>query len=107
MVIALKTLETILPAMIAGAVLLVAGPAFSENLRFRCTNAASGTSWPIAVDVDHRRVDNLPAEIDTHSISWHDAENRVYDLDRTTGMLRMHNASSTGGYFLYYTCRPE
>jgi hypothetical protein len=96
-----------LPAMIAVAILLVAGPAAAENLKFRCANTTSGASWALAVDVDRHRVDNAPAEIDAGSITWRDAENRTYELDRATGALRMRNASSTGGYYLYYTCRPE
>jgi hypothetical protein len=106
-VISLKTLKSILSAAIGGALLVVAGHAAAENLKFRCTNDASGSSWDVAIDLGHRRVDNLPAEIDGGSISWRDPENRTYELNRTTGALRMRNASSTGGYFLYYTCRPE
>lgn len=107
MVIPLKTLESILP-IVAGALFLIsAGTADAENLRFRCTNVVGGSTWNIAVDLDHRRVDNLAAEIDGGSISWRDPENRIYELNRSTGALRMRNASSTGGYFLYYTCRPE
>jgi len=98
-------LKTLKPAL-AVAVLLVAGNASAENLKFRCTNTASGASWDVAVDLDNRRVDNLPAEIDAHSISWRDAESRIYELDRATGAMRMRNASSTGGYYLYFTCRP-
>ncbi len=103
MVVSLKTLGFVLPV----TVVLTMGTAAADTLNLRCTNAASGSSWDIAVDPDHGRVDNIAAEINGASITWRDPENRVYELNRGTGALRMRNASSTGGYFLYYTCRPE
>jgi hypothetical protein len=102
----LKTFKSILPAAIGGLVLVIAGAAEAENLKFHCSNVASGASWDIAVDLDNRRVENLPATIDARTINWSDAENRTYELDRATGAMRMRNASSTGGYYLYYTCKP-
>jgi len=101
--IPLKTLGFVLPAGVA----LTIGTAAADTLRLRCTNDASGSPWDIVVDLDHRRVDNLAAEVNGGSISWRDPENRTYELDRGTGALRMRNASSTGGYYLYYTCRPQ
>ena len=68
---------------------------------------ASGASWPIVVDLDRGRVDSLPATITDKWISWHDPKQGFFDLERATGKLQFRNASSTGGYFLYYTCRPE
>jgi hypothetical protein len=95
---------------IAGAALLVAtagdGPAAAAGiLHLRCTNPFSGTSWPIIVDLDHDRVDSLAATITLEWISWHDPERGYFDLERATGRLQLRNASSTGGYFLHYTCR--
>lgn len=78
-----------------------------RTLHLRCTNAASGTSWPIVVDFDRATVDSMPATINDSSISWHDPKQGFFDLDRATGNLQLRNASSTGGYFLYYTCRRE
>jgi hypothetical protein len=106
-VIPLKTLELVFPIAIGAVFLLTTGTASADTLKLRCTNPASGTSWDIVVDPDHGRVDNLSAQINSGSISWRDPENRTYELDRATGALRMRNASSTGGYYLYYTCRPE
>jgi hypothetical protein len=83
------------------------GPAAGALLRLRCTNPASGANWPIIVDLDRGQVDSLPATITDQSISWHDPKQGFFDLDRATGKLEMRNASSTGGYFLHYTCRPE
>jgi hypothetical protein len=92
----------------AAAVLLAASagrPAVAPGiLRLRCTNPVSGTSWPIVVDLDHGRVDALAATITLKWISWRDPERGFFDLERATGKLRLRNASSTGGYFLYYTC---
>jgi hypothetical protein len=98
-------------AIAAGALLLASAgdrPAAAAGiLRLRCTNPASGASWPIVVDFDHGRVDSLSATISEKSISWHDPKQGFFDLERTTGKLQFRNASSTGGYFLYYTCRQE
>jgi hypothetical protein len=77
------------------------------SLHLRCTNPASGTSWPIVVDLDHGRVDSLAATITDKRITWHDPKRGYFDFDRATGQLQFRNASSTGGYFLHYTCRPE
>jgi hypothetical protein len=97
---------------IAAATLLVAstggGPAAAAGmLQLRCTNPVSGTSWPIVVDLDHGSVDALAATITLEWISWRDPERGFFDLERATGKLQLRNASSTGGYFLHYTCRSE
>jgi hypothetical protein len=97
---------------IAAAALLVAtaggGPAAAAGiLRLRCTNPFSGTSWPIVVDLDRGQVDSLAATITLKWVSWHDPERGFFDLERATGKLQLRNASSTGGYFLHYTCRSE
>jgi hypothetical protein len=94
----------------AGAILLAStgdGRAAAGILHLRCTNAASGASWPIVVDLDRGRVDSLSATITDKWISWHDPKQGIFDLERATGKLQFRNASSTGGYFLYYACRPE
>jgi hypothetical protein len=95
----------------AGALVLAAvgsGAAMAAGiLRLRCTNPASGTSWQIVVDLDRARVDSFPATITPEWISWHDPTRGFFDLERATGKLQLRNASSTGGYFLHYTCRSE
>jgi hypothetical protein len=94
----------------AALLLALAGGAQSAEpgtLHLRCTNPASGASWTIVVDLDHGRVDRLPATVSGQSISWHDPARGFYDLDRATGALQLRNASATGGYFLYYQCRTE
>jgi hypothetical protein len=84
------------------------GPSImADTLRLRCTNPASGTSWPIVVDLDHGRVDSLAATITLEWISWHDPGRGFFDLERATGRLQLRNASSTGGYFLHYMCRSD
>jgi len=75
------------------------------SLELRCTNPASGTNWSIVVDLDRGRVGSLPATITDKWVSWHDPTRGFFDLERATGKLRLRNASSTGGYFLYYVCR--
>ncbi len=76
-------------------------------LHLRCANDASGASWPLVVDLDRRRVDSQAATITDRWIRWQDAKQGYWDLERATGKLQFRNASSTGGYFLYYTCRRE
>jgi|SRR5271155_1438632 len=98
--------------VIAGGVLLLAsagdGRAAAEGvLHLRCANRSSGASWPLVVDLGRGRVDALPATISDEWISWHDPKQGFFDLERATGKLQLRNASATGGYFLYYTCRPE
>ncbi|MGA8761217.1 MAG: hypothetical protein WB611_33755 [Stellaceae bacterium] len=103
--------QMLLSVITAGIVLLGAAgevrTAELHTLHLRCTNPASGTSWPIVVDLDHGTVDSLAATINRSWISWHDPKQGFFDFDRATGKLQLRNASSTGGYFLYYTCRPE
>jgi hypothetical protein len=79
----------------------------SGALHLRCTNDSSGASWQIVIDLDHSRVDSQPATVTDRSISWADPKQGHYDLDRATGKLEFTNASSTGGYYLHYTCKPE
>jgi hypothetical protein len=101
-------------AAVAGAaaaiVLAGAGAASSAAaamLHLRCTNAASGTSWTLAIDIDRARVNSLPATITDKWISWRNPQAGFFDLERSSGKLQMRNASSTGGYFLHYQCRPD
>jgi hypothetical protein len=76
-------------------------------LRLHCTNPASGVSWTVAIDLDHGLVDSIPATITDKWISWPDPKQGIFELERATGKLQFRNASSTGGYFLHYTCRSE
>jgi hypothetical protein len=90
--------------------LLAAGSgvaADSGSLHLRCTNPVSGTTWPVVVDLDHRLVDSLPATISDKWVSWHDPKQGFFDFERATGKLEFRNASSTGGYFLHFECRPN
>jgi hypothetical protein len=73
-------------------------------LQIRCTNPASGATWPIAIDLGRNLVDSRPATITDKWISWDDPKQGVFELERATGKLRFRNASSTGGYFVFYTC---
>ncbi|MBV8119999.1 MAG: hypothetical protein JO081_08700 [Alphaproteobacteria bacterium] len=76
-------------------------------VHLRCTNPASGASWPIVIDLDRSRVNSSAATITDRWISWHDPNQGFFDLERATGKLQLRNASSTGGYFLHYQCDPE
>jgi hypothetical protein len=76
-------------------------------LHLRCTNPVGGANWPVAIDLDHSLVDSFPATITAKWISWSDRTGGVYELERATGKLQLRAASTTGGYFLHYTCQPE
>ena len=76
-------------------------------MRLTCVNQASGSPWPIVVDLDRSLVDSQPAKITDTRITWPDPKQGSYELDRATGKLKFSNASSTGGYYLYYTCRQD
>lgn len=93
-------------ALLIGAV--AGGSAEAARLlHLRCINTASEASWPIVIDLDRGLVGSVPATITDKRISWRDPQQGFFDLDRATGKLEFRNASSTGGYFLHYTCRPE
>jgi hypothetical protein len=76
-------------------------------LHLRCTNPVGGANWAVVVDLGRGLVDSRPATITDSSIKWRDPAGGVYELDRSSLKLQLRGASSTGGYFLHYTCRPE
>lgn len=81
-------------------------PRPSATLAMTCTNTYSGATWQISIDLRHGTVDSNPARISDAEISWHDAKNGGnYRLNRSTGNLTAIVASSTGGYFLYHSCK--
>ena len=96
-------------AALLGSLAWVGGGSAAETgaLHLRCTNVASGSNWPIVVDLDRKRVDATPATITDRQISWSDEKLGVYELERASGKLLFRGPSSTGGYFLYYTCKSE
>ena len=93
-------------------VLSVSGPplpchlfARAAEITFQCVNPASGTMWNLKIDDERQTVDSLPAQITTARIMWRDSlRGGFYELDRKSGLLTFRNASSTGGYILYYQC---
>ena len=70
-----------------------------------CTNKTSGASWQINIDYDHSTVDSIPASISEAAISWHTGDGQNFKLDRKSGDLTVTLASSTGGSFLYDSCK--
>jgi len=80
-------------------------PAHAAEITYRCINPASGTIWNLKIDDERQTADSLPAEISATQTIWHDiVRGGSYELDRKTGPLTFRNASSTGGYMLYYRC---
>lgn len=88
--------------------LRVAGGYAAETglLHLRCTNP-SGANWSIDVDLEHGVVNSRPARITDSWISWRDPKAGIFEFERATGKLQLRAASSTGGFFLHYTCQPE
>jgi hypothetical protein len=76
-------------------------------LHLRCTNPVGGASWAVAIDLEHNLVDSHPATINAGWIKWKDGKGGTYELERGTGKLQLRAASTTGGYFLHYTCQAE
>ena len=79
----------------------------SGLLHLRCVNMVGGANWSVVVDLDKGEVDSRPATISQSSIKWRDDKGGLYELERATGKLQLRGASTTGGYFLHYECRPE
>lgn len=92
--------------LFAAALILGApGSARAAELKLRCANQSSGTTWDVTVDLDRRLADSYPAAITERWISWHDTQQGTYvDFDRASGQLTVRGASSTGGYILRHRC---
>ena len=97
-----------LTAIVACGLLLrtAAFSAHAADLSFRCANSASHATWDLKVDPANGTVDGSPAKFGTASIAWRDtARGGNYALDRSSGELTYTNASSMGGYMLFYHCQ--
>ena len=96
---------TALALGISGLPSMGALPAQAAETTFQCINPASGTTWNLKIDDERQTADALSAEITTTRAMWHDTvRGGFYEFDRKTGLLTFRNASSTGGYMLYYRC---
>jgi hypothetical protein len=107
-----RTLARLLAIGLAGFAAAVTAPASAEALHGKtavtCTNPYSGATWQIAIDYDSNTVDANPASVSEAEISWRDLKDGSnYTLDRKSGKLTVIVASSTGGYFLYDSCKLE
>ena len=80
-------------------------PAHAAEITFRCRNPASGATWNLKIDDERQTADSVSAEITRTRVMWHDVHGGSYELDRGSGLLTFRNASSTGGYLLYYRCQ--
>ena len=95
----------ILSCVIVVGALTVSGSA-QAAITLQCVNSSGGTTWNLEVDYDRRIADSFPAVVTANEITWRDtSRGGYYSLDRTSGALIFRNASSTGGYFLYHTCK--
>jgi hypothetical protein len=108
---ALTKLTAIRPLAVCASALalMFAWPAISHAQHgaksVTCTNKISGASWQISIDYDHSTVDSIPASISDAVISWHTGDGQNFKLDRKSGDLTVTLASSTGGSFLYDSCK--
>jgi hypothetical protein len=94
-----------LSLVVTGLALTGLKPAHAAETTLRCLNLASGAAWNLKIDDERQTADLLPAEITSTRVRWHDIRHGgSYELDRTSGLLTFRNASSTGGYILYYRC---
>lgn len=96
-----------LGALVAVVPVTAGKAAEAGMLRLKCVNPSGGATWTVVVDLDHSLVDSLPAKISENWISWRNAGGGIYEFERATGKLQLRAASTTGGYFLHYTCQPE
>ncbi len=108
--LARKRFATIIaPALSLGVIglpLTGGQPAHAAEINFRCANMASGAAWNLKIDDERQTADSLSAEITPTRVLWHDSvRGGFYELDRSSGLLTFRNASSTGGYMLYYRCQ--
>jgi hypothetical protein len=59
----------------------------------------------LKIDLAKSTADGFPAAITSANITWRDAvHGGNYEFDRATGELTFSNASSMGGYMLFYRC---
>lgn len=100
----LRRLRLGLATLALSAVAPASGEAAAAT--FHCVNPNGGAAWDLTVDEARQRVDLYEAQITAATIAWHDAKDGGnYSLDRMTGALTGTWASSTGGYFMHYTCK--
>jgi hypothetical protein len=94
-----------LPLAVTGLALTGLKPAHAAETTLRCLNLASGAAWNLKIDDERKTADSVAADITATRVTWHDIRRGgFYELDRTSGLLTFRNASSTGGYILYYRC---
>jgi hypothetical protein len=90
---------------VTGLALAGRAPAHAGETTLRCLTMASGAAWNLKIDDERQTADSLAADITATRVTWHDIRRGgFYELDRTSGLLTFRNASSTGGYILYYRC---
>jgi hypothetical protein len=93
-------------SVVAASAAAVAADTLPGETTITCSNLASGATWQVRIDYDHRTADSNPASISDAQISWHDpTDGGNYTLDRASGELTVIVASSTGGYFLHHRCK--
>jgi hypothetical protein len=96
---------TALTLSISGLPFVGGRPARAAEITFQCINPVSGTTWNLKIDDERRTANALPAKFTTTRTMWRDiVRGGSYELDRKSGLLTFHNASSTGGYTIYYRC---
>jgi hypothetical protein len=104
----LNRLEVVLCLAFAASLMPAVDGRAAETgiLHLSCTNSANGARFPVVVDLDHALVDGQPATITDTLVTWRDPKGGTYELERTTGKLQLRSASSTGGFFIHFTCKP-
>ena len=72
----------------------------------RCVSADGG-GWTLTLDAARSLADGQPASFGPRSVTWRDPrDGGAYALDLAAGALTVTRASSTGGYQVFFACRP-
>jgi hypothetical protein len=96
----------VLSLAVIGLLLMDHQPAHAAEVALRCLNPASGATWALKIDDERQTADSLAADITPTRVVWHDTvHGGSYELNRRSGLLTFRNASSTGGYILYFRCQ--
>jgi hypothetical protein len=70
--------------------------------------SADARTWTLTLDAGRQLADGQPARFGPRRVAWRNAsDGGAYELDLATGALTVTRASSTGGYQVFFACRPQ
>ncbi len=72
----------------------------------RCVGA-DARAWTLTLNAARGLADGQPASFGPRRVAWRNlGDGGAYALDLATGALTVTRASSTGGYQVFFACRP-